>query len=56
MFDDKDGYIPSPLIMCTCTMLRHAVLEWQKNIGVYSYAAKSMLKVGRRDRSNYLNY
>jgi len=27
--DDKDGHIPSPLIMFTCTALYHAVLEWQ---------------------------
>jgi hypothetical protein len=56
MFDDKNGYIPSPLIMCTCTVLRHALLEWQQIIGGYSYAAKSMLQASRRDHSNYFNF
>jgi hypothetical protein len=28
MIKDKDSYIPSPLIMLTCTALRHALLEW----------------------------
>jgi len=28
--DDMDGQIPLPLIMFTCTALRHALLEWQK--------------------------
>jgi hypothetical protein len=26
MIDNKDGHIPSPLIMFTCTALRHALL------------------------------
>jgi len=44
MIDDKDGHIPSPLIMFTCTALRHALLEWQKNKGVHPKASKSELK------------
>jgi len=28
MIDDKDSYIPSQLIMFTCTALQHALLEW----------------------------
>jgi len=55
MIDDKDGYIPSPLIMFTCSALRHALLEWQKNKGVHPKASKSKLKVDRPDRSNYFN-
>jgi hypothetical protein len=55
MIDDKDGHIPSPLIMITCTVLRHALLEWQKNKGVHSKASKSKLKSDRRDRSNSFN-
>jgi hypothetical protein len=55
MIDDKDGHIPSPLIMFTCTALRHALLEWQKNKGVHLKASKSKLKADRRDRSNYFN-
>jgi len=35
MIDDKDSHIPSPLIMFTCTTLRHALLEWQKYKGVH---------------------
>jgi len=53
MIDDKDGHIPSPLIMFTCTALRHALLEWQKNKGVHPKASKSKLRVDRPDRSNY---
>jgi hypothetical protein len=55
MIDYKDGHIPSPLIMFTCTVLRHAHLEWQKNKGVHPKAAKSKLTVDRPDRSNYFN-
>jgi len=55
MIDDKDGHIPSPLIMCTCTALRRALLEWQKNKGVHLKASKSKLKADRPDRSNYYN-
>jgi len=55
MIDVKDGYIPSPLIMFTCTALRHALLEWQKNKGVHPKASKSKLKADRPDRSNYFN-
>jgi len=56
MIDDKDGHIPSPLIMFTCTALRHALLEWQKNKGVHLKASKSKLKADRPDCSNYFNY
>jgi len=56
MIDDKDGHIPSPLIMFTCTALRHALLEWPKIKGVHPKASKSKLKADRPDRSNYLNY
>jgi len=55
MIDDKDGHRPSPLIMFTCTALRHALLEWQKNKGVHPKASKSKLKADRPDRSNYFN-
>jgi len=56
MINDKDGHIPSPLIMFTCTALRHALLEWQKNKGVHPKASKSKLKVDRPDHSNYFNH
>jgi hypothetical protein len=55
MINDKDGHIPSPLIMVTFTTLRHALLEWQKNQGVHPKASKSQLKADRPDRSNYFN-
>jgi hypothetical protein len=55
MIDDKDGHIPSPLIMFTYTTLRHALLEWQKNKGVRPKASKSKLKADRSDHSNYYN-
>ena len=56
MIDDKDGHIVSPLIMFTCTELRHALLEWPKNQGVHPKASKSQLKADRPDHSNYFNY
>jgi len=56
MINDKDSHIPSPLIMFTCTALRHALLEWQKNKGVHPKASKSKLKADRPDRSNYFNH
>jgi len=55
MIDENDGHIPSPLIMFTCTMLRHAHLEWQKNNGVHPKASRSKLKAFWPDRSYYLN-
>jgi hypothetical protein len=55
MVDHKDGLIPPPLIMFTCTTLRPALLEWQKNIGDHPKASKSKLKADRPDRSNYVN-
>jgi hypothetical protein len=42
--------------MFTCTALRHALLEWQKNKGVHPKASKSKLKADRPDRSNYFNH
>jgi hypothetical protein len=30
MIDDKDGHIPSPVIVFTCTALHHPRLEWQQ--------------------------
>jgi hypothetical protein len=56
MVDNKDGHIPLPLIMFTCTVLHHAVLEWQKNKGVLRKASKSKLNADRPVRSNYFNY
>jgi hypothetical protein len=56
MINNKDGHIPLPLIMFTCTALRHALLERQKNNGVYPKVSKSKLKADRPDLSNYFNY
>jgi len=56
MINDKDGHIPSPLIMFTCTALRHALLEWQQNKGIHLKASKSKLKVDKPDRSNNINH
>jgi hypothetical protein len=56
MINDKDGHIPSPLIMFTCIALRRALLEWQKNKGVHPNASKSKLKADRPDSSNYFNH
>ena len=56
IIDNKDGHIPSRLIIFRCTALRHALLEWQKNKGVHLEASKSKLKADRPDRSTYFNY
>jgi hypothetical protein len=56
MIDYKDSHIPSPLIMVTCTVLHHALMEWQKNKGVHLKGSISKLKADRPDRSNYFNY
>jgi hypothetical protein len=56
IIDNKDGHIPSPLIMFTCTALLHVLLEWQQNKGVDLKASKSKLKADRPDCSNYFNY
>jgi len=55
MIDDKDGHILSPLIMFTCTALRHALIECQKNKGVHPKASNSKLNVDRPDPLNYFN-
>jgi len=55
MINDKDAHIPSPLIMFTCTALRHALLEWQKNKGVHPKASTSKLNAARPDHSNCFN-
>jgi len=56
VIDDKDGHIPSPLIMFSCSALRHALVEWQKNKGLHPKASKSKLNAERPDRSNYFTY
>jgi hypothetical protein len=56
MMIDKDGHIPSPLIMSTCIALGHALLEWQKQKAVHLKASKSKLNVDRPDHSNYINH
>ena len=53
MINDKDGHIPSPLIMVMSTVLHHALLEWQKNKCFHPKASKSKLKADRPDQSNY---
>jgi hypothetical protein len=55
MINDKDSDIPSPLIMSTCTALRQALLQWQKNKGVHRKTSKSKLKPDGPDRSHYFN-
>jgi hypothetical protein len=54
MINDKNGHIPSPLIMFTCTALHHALLQWQKNKGVHPKDSKTKLKADRPDRANYI--
>jgi hypothetical protein len=56
MTNDKDGHMPSPLILFTCTALHYAPLEWQKTKGVHLKASKTKLNADRPDRSNYFNH
>jgi hypothetical protein len=56
MIDNNDGHIPSPLIMFTCTVLCHALLEWQKNQGVNPKPSKSKMTADTPDRWNYFNH
>jgi len=55
MIDDTDGHFPSRLIIFTCTALRHALRQWQKNKGVHPKASKSKMKADRPDHSYYFN-
>jgi len=52
MIDEKDGHIPSPLIMFTCTVLSNILLEWHKCQGVYPNASKWYLKADKPDGFN----
>jgi len=56
MMDNKDGHIPLPPIMFTCTALHHALLECQKNKGVPPNDSKLKPNADRPDRSDYFNY
>jgi hypothetical protein len=56
IINDKDYHIPSPLIMLTCTALRHSLLEWQKKKGVHLKAWNSKPKADRPNHSNYFNH
>jgi hypothetical protein len=56
MIDDKDVHITSPLIMFTCTVMRHAVLVWQMNKGVHSNTSQSKQIAGTPDCLNYVPY
>ena len=55
IIDGKNGDIPSPLIMFTCTALCHALQQWQMNKGVHLKASKPKLIAERPDHSNYFN-
>ena len=44
MINDKEGHIRSALIIFTCSTLRHALPEWQKNKVVHPKASKSKLE------------
>jgi hypothetical protein len=55
MIDDKDGHIPLPWIMFSCTALSHALWEWQKIKGVHPIASESKLKADTPDRLNNFN-
>jgi len=55
MLDDKDGNIPSPLIIDMCIALRHDLLQWQKSKSVEQKASKTKLKADRPHRMNNFN-
>jgi len=52
---DKDGHIPSPVMIFTCYALCHALLKWQKNKDIQRKASKSKLIAERPDPSNNFN-
>jgi len=56
MIDDEGSDIPLPLNIFTCTALRHAHLEWQRNKGIHMEDSKSKLKADRPHHSNNFNY
>jgi hypothetical protein len=56
MSDDKDGHIPLPRIMFTCTALHDALLEWQKKKAFQPKPSKSKLKSNRPARLKYFKY
>jgi hypothetical protein len=55
-FNEKDGDIPSPLIMFTYHALGRALLQWRKIIGVCPKASMSKLNADRHDPWNYFSY
>jgi hypothetical protein len=55
MIEGKDSQIPLPLVMFTCTGLRHAPLDWENNQGFQPKAFKSKLNADRPDLSNCFN-
>jgi hypothetical protein len=52
MINDKDGHMPWPLILFTCTASCRALLEWQKNKVVSPKGFKLKLTEDRPDRWN----
>jgi len=54
--DDNDSHIQSPRNIFTCTALRHALLEWQRDKGIHPKDSKSKLKADQPDRTRYFNY
>jgi len=56
MIVNQAGHIPSPLNTISCSVLRHAVLDWQKNKHVHPKGSKSKVKRLRPDRSSYFIY
>jgi hypothetical protein len=57
MISDTDGIIPAPVMIFTCTALRHALLEWKKTCGAPPKVKRSKLDTpGKPDPSKYFNY
>jgi len=56
LIDDKEGHIPSIVIMFTCTAFRHALLMWQKNTCVHPKTSKSNLNADRPECAKYFNF
>jgi hypothetical protein len=57
MISDTDGSIPAPLLIFTCTALRHALLEWKRNGGAAPKVKKSKLDPPvKQDPSKFFNY
>ena len=56
MIADKEGQIPTPLIIYTCAAFRHSLLEWEKNGGAPPKARSKLETQAKQNPATYFNY